>query len=182
MAFIPTLFRVLRELYWQQTMAEMESEPDNESVVSESVSDVQHMCTIRSYCCKLFQELQLSLAQRRKRHERVLMHLLPRMMNCLNMSTLRVYLLSNFSITEQQSKTLHKIPEKDEAFLKLLHFLKLTDQPAKKLLEALRHMHDNGDGSDAVEKIIEDMEKLLNRKYNLSTFYPPPLHCLHALH
>ena len=83
-------------------------------------------------------------------------------MNCLTMSTLRVYLLSNLSITDQQSKTLRDTIQgqgKDEAFLKLQQFLQLSDQPAKKLLEALRHMQNNGDGSDAVEKIIEDMEK-----------------------
>lgn len=97
------------------------------------------------------------------------------------MSTLRVYLLSNLSITDQQSKTLRDTIQgqgKDEAFLKLQQFLQLSDQPAKKLLEALRHMQNNGDGSDAVEKIIEDMEKMLNRKCMQA--YSPPLQCLHA--
>ena len=106
--------------------------------------------------------------QEAKQHEiRVVQKLLPRMMNCLSMPTIGVYLVGNSSINIHQSMELQGISGRDrgEAITKLAYYLQTTQNPAKKLMEALHEMQRDGNGSEESEKLAKAIEKMLNSKY-----------------
>lgn len=105
--------------------------------------------------------------QEAKQHEiRVVQKLLPRMMNCLSMPTIGVYLVGNSSISIHQSMELQGISGRDrgEAITKLAYYLQTTQNPAKKLMEALHEMQRDGNGSEESEKLAKAIEKMLNSK------------------
>lgn len=105
--------------------------------------------------------------QEAKQHEiRVVQKLLPRMMNCLSMPTIGVYLVGNSSINIHQSMELQGISGRDrgEAITKLAYYLQTTQNPAKKLMEALHEMQRDGNGSEESEKLAKAIEKMLNSK------------------
>ena len=105
--------------------------------------------------------------QEAKQHEiRVVQKLLPRMMNCLSMPTIGVYLVGNNSINIHQSMELQGISGRDrgEAITKLAYYLQTTQNPAKKLMEALHEMQRDGNGSEESEKLAKAIEKMLNSK------------------
>lgn len=105
--------------------------------------------------------------QEAKQHEiSVVQKLLPRMMNCLSMPTIGVYLVGNSSINIHQSMELQGISGRDrgEAITKLAYYLQTTQNPAKKLMEALHEMQRDGNGSEESEKLAKAIEKMLNSK------------------
>ena len=55
--------------------------------------------------------------------------------------------------------------DRGEAITKLAYYLQTTQNPAKKLMEALHEMQRDGNGSEESEKLAKAIEKMLNSKY-----------------
>ena len=114
------------------------------------------------------------MKRRRKGEIDILREVLPAMVQCLDISTLRLYLYSNFAINEQQSGLLETITPKEEAMMKLIQYLPQNCRldPARKLLEALQRMQSSRCGSDAVQDLINTLEQRLDALDRKRIVYP----------
>lgn len=86
------------------------------------------------------------------------------MVQCLDITTLRLYLYSRSAINEQQSAQLEIVTSKEEAMLKVIQFLQQNCRldPARRFLEVLTDMQSSWSGSEAVQELIVTLEQQLD--------------------
>lgn len=102
----------------------------------------------------------------------ILYELMPSLKNMVDLSTLKLFLVSRHTITLDQAKelTTSETCNKSDIILKLVEILGQHDYCAQLLLSILKEIEDKGDGTTATSELIATLQ---NKMAHLSSPMAP---------